>query len=864
MRVLCRTDKLGPMHKPLPLFKPMSAWRLGWRMTRQDLRAGELTVLWLAVALAVAALSAVAFFADRLQGGLQRDARTLLGGDLVLRSDQALAADWVARAQALGLRHTQWLTFPTMARATDEQGAQTRLVALKVVDAQYPLLGKLQTQERSEAAVIEASTGPEAGTVWVEAQVLDALGIRLGDAMWLGDALLRVTRIITLESDRGGGFVSFSPRVMMHASDLARTDLVQPASRVNYRMAVAGAPASVKAFAKAVREALDAQALRGAQLETLDEGRPETTQTLDRARDFLNLVAMLTVVLAAVAVANGARHFAQSRLDACALYRVLGVAQVSMARAFALELLVVGVMASLLGLLLGLGLHQVFVSLLANLLKVNLPAPGVLPVLMGLGLGALLIISFGLPTVLQLAQVPPLRVMRRDLGEVRGASLLVLGLGVISLVGLMVLAAGSWRLGLISAAGVVAAALVFGLVAWGAVRALHAVVRPGRLGVAWTLATRALAARPALAVVQVGSVAMGLMALALLVLLRTDLIDSWRAATPPDAPNRFVINIQPDQMADFRSFLGRHGVTQMDAYPMVRGRWIEHNGQPVRPEAFEEVRAQRLAAREFNLSYAADAPAANVVVQGAWVTPDPTGISMEEGLMDTLGLSLGDEVAFDIAGQVVRRKITSVRKVDWASMRVNFFAMFPQAQAPDWPTSFITAYRSPPKVMVGDRSLDNALIHRFPNITQINTAATIAQVQAILDQVISAVEFLFGFGVAAGLVVLVSTLVATRRQRLQEMAIYRAVGARRSQLAAMLRVELLGLGALAGLLAAGSAALMGDALARWVFQFEWSIQLWWLPAGAAVGAGLALAAGYWSLRTVLHTPVWQVLRQAPE
>ncbi len=489
----------------------MSAWRLGWRMTRQDLRAGELTVLWLAVALAVAALSAVAFFADRLQGGLQRDARSLLGGDAVLRMDQAPGPDWVAAAQRLGLRHTLWLSFPTMARATDAQGAQTRLVALKAVDANYPLLGQLQTRSAANASVVEAKRGPEPGTVWVEAPVLDVLGIAVGDSLWLGDALLTVTRTIALESDRGGGFVSFSPRVMMNAADLARTDLIQPASRVTYRLAVAGAPSGVRTFQDAVKQAIQAQTLRGAQLESLEEGRPETTQTLDRARDFLNLVAMLTVVLAAVAVGNGARHFAQSRLDACALYRVLGVAQRTMARAFALELLWVGLMASALGLVLGLALHQVFVSLLAGLLQVRLPLPGLLPAAMGLGLGVVLIVSFGLPTVLQLAQVPPLRVMRRDLGGVRSASVAVLGLGVLSLVGLMVLAAGSWRLGLISAAGVLGAGLVFAGVAWAAVWALQRVVRPGRFNVAWVLATRTLAARPALAVVQVGSVAMGLM-----------------------------------------------------------------------------------------------------------------------------------------------------------------------------------------------------------------------------------------------------------------------------------------------------------------------------------------------------------------
>ena len=840
----------------------MGPWLMGWHMTRRDAIAGDLNMLWVAVALAVAALTAVAFFADRLQGGLQRDAQSLLGGDAVLRSDQRLDGQWTQRAQAAGLQVATWMTFPTMVRALDEQGGETRLVALKSVDAGYPLKGELLARSALDASPESMTEGPAAGTVWVDPPILDALAIGLGDEVWLGDARLRVTRVIDLETDRGGGFVSFSPRVMMSMADLETTALIQPASRVTHRLAVAGEPAAVAAFEQQVQEAIDADALKGARLDSLEGGRPETTQTLDRARDFLNLVAMLTVVLCAVAVANGARHFAQSRLDACALYRVLGVPQRTMAYAFAFELILVGLLASALGLLVGWAMHHVFVALLGTLLKVALPAPGLGPVLLGLGLGGALMVSFGMPTVLQLARVPPLRVMRRDLGEARLAPMLMAVLGVLSLTALMVWAAGQWRLGLISAAGVLAAGAVFAGAAALAVMGLQRLVSPRWASAPWLLATRALAARPGLAVVQVGSVALGLMTLMLLLLLRTDLIDSWRAATPPDAPNRFVINVQRDQADDFQGFLRGAGIEGMDWYPMVRGRWVQHNGEAVQAEQFDDTRAQRLAAREFNLSFAAQPPMHNEIVAGEWTANDALGVSMEEGIMDTLGLELGDEIAFDIAGRIEVRRITSVRKVDWASMRVNFFAMFPVADEPAWPTTYIAAYRSPDGARVGDRSLDSALIRTFPNVTQIDTTRTVAQVQGILNQVIAAVEFLFGFGVLAGLVVLVSTLVSTRAQRVQEMATYRALGARAPQLRSMLRVELLGLGALAGALAASAAWLMGAALARWVFQFPWTATLWWVPAGAAVGALLALATGYWSLRGVLSMPVWQTLRQS--
>ena len=348
----------------------------------------------------------------------------------------------------------------------------------------------------------------------------------------------------------------------------------------------------------------------------------------------------------------------------------------------------------------------------------------------------------------------------------------------------------------------------------------------------------------------------GMLALMLLLLLRTDLVASWRAATPPDAPNRFVINLQPDQAAPFQASLRQAGVTDYDWYPMLRGRWVAHNGQPVRPDTLDGDRAQRLAEREFNLSYAAQLPAHNTITQGRWVPEQSHAISVEEGLAETLGLKLGDRMTFDMAGVPVTARITSLRQVDWTSMRVNFFVMFTQAQLPDLPRTFIAAYHTPGN----DAALDNALARAYPNITLINTTATIAQVQAVLDQVVRAVEFLFAFSVVAGLVVLVATLQASRAARQRETALYRALGATQGLLARMQRAELLGVGALAGFMASVGALAVGWALARWVFAFAWTPNAWWVPMGMGVGALLAWAAGWWSLRVVLRTPAWQTLR----
>ncbi|TSE35938.1 MacB-like periplasmic core domain protein [Tepidimonas fonticaldi] len=838
-----------------------SAWTLGWRALWRDWRAGELTVLVLAIALAVAALTAVAFFADRLQAGLQRDARQLLGGDVVLRSDHPVPPEYEAQARALGLAVTRHLTFPTMARADDADGGEARLVSLKAVAAGYPLRGELRTTTDPEDVVGQAGPGtPPAGEAWVDAALLEVLNLRLGQPLWLGDRPFRLTRIVALEPDRGAGFLSFAPRVLIAESDLAATGLVQPASRIQYRLVVAGDAAAVRRFEAWAKARLADTGERGTQIESFESGRPELQQTLQRAEQFLSLVALLAALLAAVAVAVAARQYALRHLDDCALLRVLGLAQATMARAYAVAFGLAGLAAAAVGTAVGFGVHFVFVWWLSGLMQTQLPAAGWAPVGLGLGVGLVLMATFGLPPVLQLARVPPLRVIRRDVGGLQPATLAVFGGGALGFAALLLAASRDLTLGVIAVGGFAAAVGIFAAVAWGALGALRLLVRETHAPRWLVLATRQITARPAYAVVQVASLAVGLLALVLLVLLRTDLIDSWRQATPPDAPNRFVINIQPDQAEPFRAHLQAQGVDRYDWYPMVRGRLVAINGQPVRPEQFNGDRAQRLVEREFNLSYSRELPAHNPLAAGRWQPDEAGAISIETGLAETLGLRLGDRMTFDIAGVPHEARITSLRKVDWASMHVNFFALFPvQSMPAEVPYTYIAAFRAPAQA-----GFDRLLLQRFPNVTNVDTSAAVAQVQRVLGQVIRAVEFLFGFSLAAGVVVLLATVGATRAERERDYAVLRALGAQSGLLRRVQRTELLGVGALAGALASAVAVAVGWALARFVFDFDWSVSGWVPLAGTGVGAGLALLAGWWTLRGVLRTPVVQTLRRAAQ
>ena len=823
---------------------------MAWRQTWRDARAGELQLLVLALCLAVAAVCAVAFLSDRLDQGLRRDAGQLLGGDAVVVSDQPTPAALREAAAALGLRAADNVSFASMARAPDALGGASRLVSVKAVGEAYPLRGRVRLSDGRDVGA------PPPGSVWVDPALLDALQLQPGQPLLLGDAQLRIAGVIATEPDRGAGFLGFAPRVMLAQADLAATALIQPASRVNYRFAVLAAqPQQAKAFVERAEALIKSQGLRGVRLESLESGRPEMRQTLDRATKFLNLVALLSALLAAVAVALAARDFANRHLDDCAMLRVLGQPQRRLTWAYALEFIGVGLAASLLGVLLGWLLHLGFVGLLGGLLLVELPAPSLWPLLLGLGLGLCLLVGFGLPPVLQLAAVPPLRVIRRELGQPRATSLAVLAAGLLGFAGVLVALASDLRLGLMAALGFAAALALFAIVAYAAVWLLRRLM-PQAGGPRWLrLATRQVAARPAFAVLQVASLAVGLLALALLVLMRTDLIASWRMATPAQAPDRFAINIMPEQQQDFLAALKKAGVQDHDWYPMIRGRLVAINGRDIRPEQFQDERAQRLVEREFNLSHSEQAPAHNQVVGGQWRDGEADGLSVEQGLARDLGLRLGDKLRFDVAGMPVEARITSLRKVDWASMRVNFFVLFPRAAMPELPATYIAAYRSP-------AGLDRQLSHDFPNLTLIDVSAQLTQVQQVLEQVILAVQLLFLVALALGLVVLLIAATSSRDARTREYALMRALGAPSTLLAAVQRAELLGVGALAGLLAGLVSQGLGWGLTHYVFEFDWQPKPLAVLGCVVVGALLAQLAGWWGLRGVITRPVAQTLREA--
>ncbi len=827
----------------------MNTWRLALSMLRRDWRAGELRVLGLALLVAVASVSSVGFFADRVKQALERDATQLLGADVLISSDNPWPAEIRDEVPRRGLRLAENTSFVSMAR----HAGQAQLASVKAVSDNYPLRGSLRTAPALNAPDVKALAGPARGEVWVDERLATALGADTGASLELGDATLKVGAIVTLEPDRGVSFFNIAPRLMMNLADVPATGLVQTGSRVYYHLLAAGEPDAVKGFEQWVAPRI----ARGQQLQSLANARPEVRGGMERAQKFIGLTAMLAVILAAVAVSLSTRRYGERHMDGYAVMRCLGATQGRLLALAGIEFTVLGVVASLAGCLLGFGVQLVIAQLLAGVLGVALPAPSLLPAAQGILTGLALLLGFALPPLLQLRNVPALRVIRRDVGMPQQRAIAAWGLGVAAIGALLVWQSGDVKLGLVALGGFGAALVGFAFAAWGLLNLLGRVA--GGSGLGWRYGLASLRRRSRSNAIQIVALALGLTAILLLTFTREDLLATWRSKIPADAPNRFLLNIQPEQrdpvLAQFRD--AKLGAPQV--YPMVRGRFMALNGVPVNAADFED-RARRLVEREFNLSYMLELPGHNQVVGGRWFAPSGTEgeLSVEEGIAKTLGWKLGDALTFQAGGREFSARITSLRKLDWDSMRVNFFVIGTPALMEQAPTSFITSFHLPE----GNAAFVNGLSKRFPNLTVVDMSAILRQATIVMEQVIAAVQFVFMFALGAGVLVLYSALLATQDERLRESALMRALGASRARIAGAQRAEFLALGGIAGLLASIGASAIGWAIAERVFQFPHHINPWIWVAGPALGLLCVSFNAWMGARAALSSPPLLVLREA--
>ncbi len=819
-------------------------------MMLRDLRAGELHLLGIAIVIAVASLTSVGFLADRVGRSLDREANQLLGGDLLLSADAPWPDAFADEARARGLQAVTTVLFTSMAST----GEAAVLTGVKVVEDGYPLRGAVRLAPGPNQPDAVAGRAPASGEVWLDERLFAELGTRVGDTVGLGEVEFRVGAMVSFESDRGANFFSLLPRAIFNTADLAATGLLIQGSRATWRLHLAGTQEAVAGYEKWARARLE----RGQRVETIENARPEVRAALDQAQRFLRLAALLAVILAAVAVGLSARRFMARHLDACAVMRCLGARQAQVLGIVVGEFLLFGLLAAASGSALGWAVQWGLAGGLRELLATELPAPSMLPLAHGLLVGVVLLAGFVLPQLLRLGSVSTLRVLRREFDAAEPLSGSAWALGLAALLGLIFWIAADVRLGLMVALGFAMALGVFALAAWWVLRLAGRLKGQGSLrGGGWRYGVASLGRRMGGSVIQAAALGLGMTALLLLTLIRADLLDNWRRMAPEDAPNRFVINMQPDQREGVAALFAREGLPVPQIQPMIRGRLVQINGEAVDPASFEDERSRRLAQREFNLSYAGSLPAGNRVIAGQWhgalTTPQ---FSVEKGLAETFGLEVGDRVRFDIGGRMVEAPVTSVRALDWDSMRVNFFFIASEGLLEDYPASLITSFHLP----ASNHDFTTRLVAEFPNLSVIDIAAVIAQVQSMTDKLIVIVQFVFGFAVLAGLVVLYAALQATHDEREYELAMLRTLGARNRQVRQALLAEFLVLGGVAGVLAGVGASAIGWALAHYVFRMAYVPAATPLLLAVVLGAGGVVLGGWLGTRKLLSRPPLTSLR----
>jgi len=824
--------------------------RLALRMLLRDWRAGELRVLALALVLAVGGVASVSFFADRVRQALTREAHQVLGADVLMTADHAWDPAFRDEIASRGLSRAESVNFVSMARS----GQETLLAAVKAVTPGYPLRGKLRIAPGLNTPDADTDAIPPQGVVWLDERMMAELKVRPGDAIELGRARFRVGAVLTLEPDRGVSFMNFAPRLMMRLEDLPATGLVQPGSRISYQLLVAGEREGIRQLEQWARARLS----RGERIDSLDNARPEVRAGLDRAQNFLGLTAMLAVVLSAVAIALGTRRYTQRHLDGYAVMRCLGAAQSQLFALFAWEFLVLALAASAAGCALGFVVQTLVAWWLAPLIPGTLPPPGPVPVLQGAATGLVLLLGFALPPLLQLKDVPALRVIRRDVGPPRQGALAVYVAGLAAVFGLLLWQAGELKLAGYVFGGFAAAFGIFAAIGYGA---LQAIGRLGRTGsVSWRYGLANLLRRPRANAVQITAIAVGLTAILLLTMIRGDLLDAWRGRLPPDAPDRFLVNIQPEQREALSEFLSANGVKRPQTFPMVRARLIAINGKPVGAEDYSEERAKRQIEREFNLTFLSALPTDNKITEGAWFGPEDLArgaISVEHWIAERFGLRIGDKLEFVSAGRSFSAPVTSVRKLEWDSMRPNFFFIATPALLEGFPASYIASFHAPP----GDALLTSRLSQAFPNLTVIDVGVILKQLQFVMDQLIGAVQLVFLFALGAGVLVLYAALLATQDERTHEAAVMRALGASRAQVLAAQRAEFAVLGAVAGLLGSFGATAIGWTLATRVFQLDFIWNGWIWLAGPALGLACIVLNAWAGARAALSRPPMAALRE---
>ncbi len=831
----------------------MNTFKFALTSLRRDWKSGELRLIGISVILAVACLTSVSFFIDRVHRATEQQATELLAADLLLISSSKIEDKFVDRAIHSSLTYSLNESFRSVVVKDDK----LELSEVKAVDSNYPIRGHLKISDSLFGEERITDSIPASGEVWVDSRLMQVLNITIGDKVNLGASNFTVSKRLTYEPDRGGDLFNIAPRLLMNREDLDATGLILPASRVQYRLLLGGDNKTLEQFRENVKTS-EKNENSNLRIQSIRDARPEINSALERAEQFLGLATLVSIALAGLAIAMSAQRYASRHYDSCAIMRCLGLQQNQITRIYLYQLLIIGILCSLLGCGFGYIAQEGLNKLMTGMAQVSLPAPSLLPFLKGLLSGLLTVLAFALPQLLSLRTISPLRVLRRDLNPLPLNSYIIYLIAILTLIFLSPWQSGSIKITFHTLLGLFITAIVLALAAKQMLKLLKRFQPKLKMSARYGLAN--VTRRSNQSTVQIIGIGLGITVMLLLTLIRTDLLESWKERLPENAPNYFLINMQADQAEDIKNMITKELNKEVSLHPMIRGRLMKINDQPVSADNYSEPRTKRLATREFNLSFADTMQPDNKIVEGEWwdnTDRNKNYFSIEEGIAEKLGIKLGDELTYFIAGEMITGKVTSVRWLEWDSFNVNFFVVSNPEALGSFSSTYITSFYLPAE----QRLLLVDLVKQFPSMTILDMDAILTQVKNIMQQVIRAVEFVFIFTILTGLTVLFAAIQSTHDERTNEAALMSALGARRKQVVSGLIAEFLFLGLITGILSAIAATTIELILAEYVFKIDIAINpLTWIIAPLACCL-IIVSTGLYGTRKVLTTPPMTVLRK---
>ena len=817
----------------------------------RELRSGEVIVLLTAVALAVGVLTAVGFLTDRIGKAVARQANEVLAADLRLRSQEPVPENWHDAALQYNLKIAETQTFPSVVFAGD----LSALATIKAVSGTYPLRGAVRISDTLFGEQRTVDSIPPRGEVWADGAFLARVNADVGDQVLVGETSMLVSAVLTYRPDQSVGFASLAPSLLVNIADIPDTKLIGEGSRVGYALLVAGNLDDVDEFYAAIEDELP-DAIRASNRE---ESSERAYNAADRAQRFLSLTAVISLLLSAVAVSMSARRFAQRRMDTVALMKSLGATQGFVISVALVQLMMLGFLGVTIGSVVGFAAEEGLAWVLADIIAADLPGAGPMPVILASGSALVLLLGFALPSLLQLRNTPPLRILRHDMMPPAPSRLLVAGLSLTAVAALLYRSVGDATMLVILLGGIIVIAAALYLVGRLLVASLGR-FRSG-VGVAWRYGLANVARRGRASAVQVVAFGLGLTMLLLLTIVRTDLLQGWRQTIDNDAPNHFMINIQPQELDSVAEIFESAGVALPDFVPMVRARMTTINGEDVKTREYPDPGGEWMANREANLSFAAQLSDSNEIIDGQWWAEDYNGpplVSVEEEAAMETGLDLGDKIVFMIAGQEIELTIASIRRVNWDSFQPNFFMLLSPGALDKMPTTYISALRLADQ----HKPVLVSLVRKHPSISVIDIDAILQQVRGIIDKASTAVQAVFAFTLAAGIAVLFAAVQSTIDERRFESAMLRALGAQKRTVFAGVMTEFAALGLAAGVLASAGASILAAVVAVQLFELPYVFNPWLWVAGIVAGVLVVCASGYIAARSAINAPPIDVLRAA--